>query len=154
MLDSLVLRDGPLEVGGKAVLVCIISNRMVNLLVVDVHFNIGKNECKIIYMDNENNSSNCSPLILLSRFLNSSSASASSFCSFFSFFGLVSIVTTTPDKFQVQNRNCLSQTKAVAPMLLILKIYAFFFELGSRKNFLFAGHQDIVNYSDFPSTIS
>ena len=54
--NSLVLRDGSLEVVVNVCFACTQSNRVVNLLIVDVHFNTGKDWVqKVVYMSNERN---------------------------------------------------------------------------------------------------
>ena len=79
------------------------------------------------------------------------------FCFFvflFYFLDIVSFVTTTPDKFQFHSQIRLSQINVINPIRLKFKLYANFFEWGSRIYFLFMGRQDIVNYWDFPPKIS
>ena len=79
------------------------------------------------------------------------------FCLFFVllffFFAIVSFVTTTPDKFQFQIQEGLSQMNVIVPNLLKFKLYAVFIEWGSRIDFLFMGQQNIVNYWDFPARL-
>ena len=137
--NSLVFRDGSLEVVGNVSFVRLQSIRVVNLLIVDVHFNIGKNLVQKIKYS--------------SSAVSSSFAFASSLC-FFYFFGIVSIVTTTPDKFQFQSQVRLSQINVIFPFRLKIELYAVLIEWGSRIDFLFMGRQDIFNYGDIPSKIS
>ena len=91
--NSLVIRDDFLEVSGIVRVVRIESVRIVDLVSVDVHVNIGKKLVNnVVYMCNEKN---WSPFLLL-RFL-------IWFCLFFvllfKFFVLVSFRTGTSDKF-------------------------------------------------------
>ena len=96
--NTFVFRDSPLEVVGNVRFVRIQSIRVVNLLIVDVHFNVGKNCMQnFFYMSNETNW-----CLLLRRFF---------FIQFYLFFVLlfyfsafVSFVTTTPVKFQFQSK--------------------------------------------------
>ena len=67
--NSLLFRDGSLEVVGNVKLVRIQSIRVVNLLVVDEHFNIGKNWVQnAVYMSNERNWSLPFCRLFVSRF--------------------------------------------------------------------------------------
>ena len=77
-----------------------------------------------------------------------------SFVFFFYVFAIVSFITTTPAKFQFQSQVRLSQINVLVPIHLKLKLYAVFIKWGWRKDFLFKGRQDIINYWDFPSKIS
>ena len=148
MQTSLVFIDGSLEVVGNIRFVLIQSIRVVNLLVVNVNFNIGKNWMQIVvYMSNERNWN----VFLRSLFL-------FCFCFFFVFlfyfFSIESFLTTTPDKFQFQSQVRLSQINVIIPMRLKFKLYAVFIEWGCRIDFLILGRQDIVNYWDIPSKTS
>ena len=148
MLNPLVLRDGSFEVVGNVKCVRIQSIRVVNLLIADVHFNIGKNWMQnVVYKSNERNW--C--LLLRHLFL-------IRFCLFFvllfHFFAIVSFVTTTPDKFQFQSQVRLSQINVVNPIRLKLKLCAAFIGWGSTINFLFLGRPYIVSYCDFLSRVS
>ena len=145
--NSLVFREGSLEVVGNVRFVRIQSIRNVKLLIVDVHFNIGRNWVQnVSYMSNERNWSLLCCLLIFQ------------FCFFFVlpsyFFGIVSFVITTPDKFQFQSRLRLSQINVIIPIRLKFKLYAVFIKWGSRIDFLFMRRQNIVNYWDFPSKIS
>ena len=136
--NSLVFRDGSLEVVGNIRFVRIQSIRVVNLLIVDVHFSIGKNGVqKVVYMSNKRNWS-----VLLRRLF------LFCFCFFFvflfCFFGIVSFVTTTPDKFQFQSQVRLSQINVIVPIRSKFKLYAVFIKRGTWINFLFMPGQDIV----------
>ena len=146
--NSLVFRDGSLEVVGNIRFVRIQSIRVVNVLIVDVHFNIGKNWVQnVVYMSNDGNWS-----VFLRRLLHFC------FCLFFVLlfysFAIVGSVTTTPDKFQFQSQVRLSQINVIIPIRLKLKLYAVFIKWGVGIDFLFLGQQDIVNYWDFPSKTS
>ena len=129
MQNSLVLRDGSLEVVGNLRFVRIQSIRVVNLLIVDVHFNIGKKWVQyVVYMSNEKNWS----LFLRRLFL---FCFCFFFVFFFHFFGIVSFVTTTPDKIQFQSQVRLSQINVKFPIRLKFKLYAVFIEWGIRIDF-------------------
>ena len=149
MQNFLVFRDASLEVVGNLRFVRLQSIGVVNLLIVDVHFNIGKNWLqKVVYMSNERNWR-----AFLRRLF------FFCFCLFlvflFYFYGFVSFVTTTPDKFQFQNQVRLSQINVRVPIRLKFKLYAVFIEWGSRIVLLFMWRHDIVNYWHyFPSKIS
>ena len=137
--NSLVFRDGSLEVVGNVRLVRIQSIGVVNLLIVDVQFNIEKNWVQnVVHMSNERNW--C--LLLHRLFL-------VHFCFFFvllfDFFAFVSFVTTTFEKCQFQSQVRLSQINVIVLIRLKFKLYAVFIAWGSRVDFLFMGRQDIVN---------
>ena len=98
--NAFVIRGSPFEVAGNKRLVRIKSIRIVNLLIVDLHFNIGKNwRRNVIDMINERNWS--LPLLLLRLFL---IQFCFSFLFFFLCFGIVCFATTTLDKFQFQSQ--------------------------------------------------
>ena len=142
--NSLVIRDDSLEVVGNVRFVRIQSTKIVNLLIVDVHFNIVKNWVQnVLYMSNERNWCLLFHRLFLIRF-----------CLFFlpllSFVASVNFVTTTPDKFQLQSRVRLSQINIIVPIRLKFKVYAVSIEWGTRIDFLFMGWQDIVDYWYFP----
>ena len=142
------IQKWPLEIVGIVRLVRIQSIDIVKFLIVDVHFNIGKNWVHIVCcMCNDRNSSRLVPFrfhVYFSLF----------FVFFFYFFAIVSFVTTTVDKLQFQRQVRLPQTNVIAAIRLKLKLYAVFIEWGNSIGFLFVGRQDIVNYWDFPSQIS
>ena len=121
------------------------SIRFVEMLIVDVHFNTGKNwEQNIIYMSNKKNSI----LFLRRLFL---FCLCLIFVLLFYFFAFVSFVTTTPEKFQFQSQVRLSQINVIVPIRLKFKIFAVFIGWESRLDFLFMVRQDIANYRDIPS---
>ena len=126
------------------------SSWTVNLLTVDVHFNIEKKWVQIVlYVCNDMNSSlfvlfPCRFLIRFCLF----------FALFFHLFVNVSFVSTTLDKFQRHCRIRLSQINVVTTIRLKFKLYAFFIEWDGRINFLFVRGQDIINSWDFPYVIS
>ena len=123
------------------------STRVVYLLIVDVHFNIGKQWMQnAVYMSNKRNWS----LLFYRLFL---FCFCLIFVLLFYFFGIVSFVATTPEKFQFQSQVRLTQINVVFSIRLKFKLYAVLIEWGSRMVFLFLGRQDIVNYWDFPSKI-
>ena len=99
-----------------------------------------------------NSERNCSFLFLLQRhrlFIRPGLF----FLLFFSFFGHVSFVTTTHDNIQFHSQVRLSQINVVSKICLKFKLYAALIECG-RVYILFLGRQDIVNYWDFPSSVS
>ena len=53
--NSFLFRDGSLEVVGNKRFVRIQSIRVVNLLIVDVHFNIGRRVQNVLYKSNKSN---------------------------------------------------------------------------------------------------
>ena len=146
--NSYVFRDVSLEVVGKIRFVRIQSIRVVNLLIDDVHFNIGKNWVEnVVYMSNERNWSLLFRRLFhfCFRFL---------FVLLFYFFGIVSFVATTPDKFQFKSQVRLSPINLIVSIRLKFILYAVFIEWGGRIDFSFMGRQDIVNYWDSSSKIS
>ena len=146
--NLLVFRDGSLEVVGNVRFVHIQFFRNVNLLIVGVHFNNGRNWVKkFVYMSNERNW--C--LFLLRPFL---IRFYFFFVLLFYFFAIVSFVTTTPDKLQFQSQVLLFQINVIVPIRLKLELYAIFTQWGSMLYFLFMGRQDIVNYWNFSSKVS
>ena len=133
MQNSIVFRDGSLQLVGNTRFVRIQSIGVVSLLIVDVHFNIGKNWLQnVVYMSNERNWSVLLSRVFLIRFY-------LFFVLPFYFFAILSFVTTNRDRFQFQRQ---------------VRLYPVFIEWGSRIEFLFTGQQDIVNYWDFPSKFS
>ena len=107
---------------------------VVNLLIVDLHFNIGKNWVQnVFYMSNKKNWS----VFLRSLFL---FCFCFFFLFFFYFFGIVSFVTTTLDKFQFQSRVRLSQINVIVPIRLKIKLCAVQIEWGSSIDLLFIVH--------------
>ena len=124
MQNSLVFRDSSVENVGNIRLARIKSIRLVNLLNVDVHFNIGNNWVEIDHMSNKKD---WSLLLLLPRhrfFIHL----CLFFVLFFFFFGIVSFVTTTLDKLRFQSQVRLSQVNLVVPLRLKLKPYAVIIE--------------------------
>ena len=139
--NFLAFRDGSFEVFGDVENVRIQSIRVVILLIVEVHFNIGKNWTQnVVYMSNERNWRLL--LLLRCRFL-------IRFCLFlvllFYFFSIVNFVTTTSDKFQFPSQKRLSQINVLVPVRLKLKLYAVFIKWSSRIDSLFMGRQGIDN---------
>ena len=131
--NSIAFRDGSLELVKIIRFVRIQSIRVVNLLTVDVNFNIGKNYVQnVFYMSNERNWNLLHHRLFFFCFY-------IFFVFLFYFFGVVSFVTTTPDKFQFQSQVRLSQIDVLVPILLKIKLYAVFIERGSRIDFLFMG---------------
>ena len=122
------------------------SNWIVNLLIVETHFNIGKNWVQnVVYMNNKRNW-NHSFLFCRRRF---DIRFSLNFGLCLHFFGLVSFLTKAPDKFQFQIQLHLSQINILVPIRLIFKLDAVFIEWGTRICFSFLGRQDIANYWDF-----
>ena len=120
--NPFVFSDGSLEVVWNVRFVHKQSIRVVNLLIVDVHLNIGKNCMQnVVYMSNERNWS-ILHLLLCLRFPR---FSGFFFVLFFYFFGFVSFVTTNLDTFQFQRQVRLSQMNAVVPIRLKVKLCSF-----------------------------
>ena len=96
--NTFVFRDSPLEVVGNVRFVRIQSIRVVNLLIVDVHFNVGK-DCvrNFVYMGNETNWYLLHRRFFFIRF-------CLSFVLLLYYSAIVSFVTTTPVKFQFQSK--------------------------------------------------
>ena len=121
------------------------SIRVLIFLIVEVHFNVGKNWVQnVVYMSNETNQSLCLPLhflIRISLFL----------LLLLNFFGSVSYVTKTFDKFQIQSQVGLSQINVIVPNPSKCELYAVFINWGSGIKFFFLGWQDIANHWDFHS---
>ena len=151
MQNSLVFRDGCLEVVWNVRFVCIESIGIVNLLIVNVHFNTWKNWMHyVVYIGN-------SSYFFLFFFVICSCFSENNrliFVLLFLFLTVVCIVTTTLDKFELQCQKRLSQINVIVPIRLKFKLYAVFIKWGSWINFLFMRRQDIVNQWDFLSKIS
>ena len=138
----------PLKLLGNVRFGRIQSIRVVNLLIVDVHFNIGKYWVQnVVYMSNERNWCLLQRRLLLVPFYLLIVLPSY-------FFAIVNFVTTTPDKFQLQSHVGLSQINVIAPIRSKFKLYSVFIEWGSRIDFLFRGWQDIVNYWHFSSKVS
>ena len=146
MHNSLVFRNGPLEVVGNVRFVRIQSIRVVNLLIVDVHFNNGKISLQsVLYMINKRNWSVFLRRLFLFHFY-------LFFVLLFQLLAIVSFVTTTSDKFQFQSQVRLSQMNVIVLIPLKFKHFPDFIKWGSRIGSLFMGRQDVVNYWDFPET--
>ena len=143
--NSLVFRDGCLKDVWNVRIVCIKSIGIVNLLIVNVHFNIWKNWMHyVVYIGNS------SYFFVISCF---SGNNRLIFVLLFSL-TLVCIVTTSFDKFELLCQKRLSQIYVILPMRLKFKLYAVFIKSGSWINFLFMPEQDVVKFWDFPSKIS
>ena len=150
MQNSLVFRDGCFKVVWNVRLVCIETIGIVNLLIVNVHFNIWKNWMHyVVYIGNS--SYFFSLIAVIACF---SKNNRLIFVLLFLFLTLVCIVTTSFDKFELQCQKRLSQINVIVPIRLKFKLYAVFIKWGSWINFLFMWGQYIVNNWDFPSKIS
>ena len=115
--NSLVFRNGSLEVVRNLRFARLETIGSVNLLIVDVHLDIGKKWVQyVVYMSNERNW-----IVFLRRLF------LFYFCLFFVLlfylFGIVSFVTTTLEKFQFQSQVRLSQIKVTVPIRLKSKLY-------------------------------
>ena len=122
MQNSLVIRDGSLEVVRNVRLVRIQSIRVVNLLIVDIHLNIGKKlgAKRCLHEKREElvpppPPSLPHPLLPL-------------LCAPFLLLCYLNFVTTTPDKFQFQSQVRLSQFNVIVPIRLNFKLDAVFIE--------------------------
>ena len=92
---------------------------MVKLLIVDLHFNMGKNWGQnVVYMSNERNYNLSFLLCFLIRF-------CFFFVPLFNFFAFVCFVTTTYDNFQFQSQQSLSQINVIVPIRLKVKLLQF-----------------------------
>ena len=131
MQNFFVFRDGPLAVVGNVRLVRIQSFWILNLLIVAVHFNFGKNWVQnVVYKSTERNWS----LLLLFFFK-----------LLFLFFGIASFVTATLQKFQFQSQVRVSKQHDNSN-LFESQTLCFLFHWVGGIFFLFAGWQDNVNY--------
>ena len=148
MQNILVFRDGCLKVVWNVRLVCIESIGNVNLLFVNVHFNIWENWMH--YFDYIGNSSNF--FFLFFTFSWFSEYNRLIIVLLFLFLTLVCLVTTSFDKFELQCQK--RHINVIVPIRLQFKLYAVFIKWSSWINFLFMRRQDIVNNWDFPSKIS
>ena len=120
--NSLVFRNGPLEVVGNVRYVRIQTEWFLDLMIVVVHFNIGENWVQIVvYMSSERNWS----FLLLFRF---SIRSCLFFVLFLIFFGIVTFIATTFDNFQSQSRARLFKINVIVPIRLKFKLTAVFIE--------------------------
>ena len=131
------------------------SITVVNLLVVDIHLNIGENwKQYVVFIRNigsvaSRTSTSFRVFLLLQLLLILP-------CALFYFIGSLGFLTTALDKFQFQSQVRLSQINVKVPIRLKFKLYAVFIEWGRRIYFLFVRRQNIVNYCywDFFTTIS
>ena len=131
MQNSLVFRDGCLEVVWNVRLVCIESIRLVNLLVINVDFNIWNYWMQyVVYVVN----SSYFFFVVCSCF---SENNRLIFVLFFLFLTLVCNVMTSVDKFELQCQKRLSQINVIVPIRLAFKLYAIFIKWGGQLNFLF-----------------
>ena len=151
MRNSLVFRDGCLKVVRKVILVCIQSIGIVNLLIVNVDFNIWKNWTHyVVYIGN----SSYFFLLVIACF---SENNRFIFVLLFLFLTLVCIVTNvlwqiwaSMPKKTVSN-HCNSFDPFEIQTLCSLQTLC---KWGSWINFLFMRGQDIVNNWDFPCKVS
>ena len=140
--------EGLLEVVANVRPVRIQSVWVVNLLIFDVHLNIGKNWVQnVVYMSNERNWNNLlfhrrfpHPLLLPLR------------ASFFHWHFKFRNHNTWQVLFLKPSTSVSNQVKV--PIRLKFRIFKNFIEWGGKTKFWFLGQQHIVNYWDFPSRIS
>ena len=123
--NSLVLR-GPLEVVGNVRLERKQSNKLIDLLIVDVDFSIGKKVQNFVYISNERSWSllfhlRCF-LVRLSVFL----------VFYFIFLGIVIFTNTTFDQFHFRRQKRWSQINILFPTSRKFKLYAVFTKCGFR----------------------
>ena len=122
------------------------SKRNVKLLVVDVHLNIGKTECWMVFtriMKRTGVSCSSSSAVY-------SSAFASSLCSFWTSLVWYVLWPRPLTNFSFKVIKHPSRINVVVPIRLKFKLYVVLIEWGGRIKMLFVGHQAIVNYWDFP----
>ena len=122
--SSRVFKDCDIEVVWNLRLRRTQSIGVVILLIVDVNFNIGKIECKMMFTGvTRGTGVSCSSSAVVF-----SSTLAFSLCRFLNCFGIVSFVNTTFDKTQFQSEIHPSQFNVVVLIRLKFKLYAVFFE--------------------------
>ena len=108
------------------------SIRVLNLLNVDVHLNIGKNWLeKVVHMSTQRNRS----ILLMLRFLRFYNLFQFFLLLFFNVFGIVIMVNQTLDQLQFQSRASLSQIKVRIPIRLKFKLCAASIEWSSQRMF-------------------
>ena len=121
-----VFKNDSFEIVGILTVVHIEAAWLVNLLIVDVNFNIGENWVKnVVYTCKSRNWS----LMFCSPFPNPSSPLP--FAPVFFFSGIVSFVTAVLDKFLFQSQVRMSQIIVVVLIRLKFDVNAFFIEWGS-----------------------
>ena len=119
MQNSFIFRVSPLEVIGNVRLARIQSNRVVNLLILEVHINIGKNWLQnAVHMIKKRNWILFSPLRrrFHIRFIY--------FVLYLYFFVIVSLLTLKLGNFQFQSQIRLFQINVEITIRLNFKLYA------------------------------
>ena len=139
MQNPLVVRESSLEVVGHVRFVRIQAIKVVILLIVDIHFNFGKNWMqKFVHMSKKRKWS-ILHLFLFLRFPCFYSLFWFFLVLFFNFFPVICFVSTIFDKIQFQSQVKLSQVNVIDPIRLNFKLYAVFIKWGSGIRFFVRG---------------